>query len=133
MCWGCNWWVQYVGLRPKLYSILRADKKIIKKAKGVKEYVVKKHINFENYKDALFSKKKQTHKMNMLRSIKHQIYGITVDKVTLSPFYSKRYIREDGITTDAHGFYKNLWIWVSAGTISNSSLTNPLWGAGAFK
>ena len=33
--------VEYVGLRPKMYSILEADSKNIKKAKGVKKNVVK--------------------------------------------------------------------------------------------
>ena len=27
---------EYIGLRPKLYSVLRADEQLIKKAKGVK-------------------------------------------------------------------------------------------------
>ena len=33
---------EYIGLRPKLYSILRSDEELIKKAKGVKQYVIKK-------------------------------------------------------------------------------------------
>ena len=52
---------EYIGLRPKLYSIMRTDEQVIKKAKGVKKYVIKKQINFENYKDALFKKEKPTH------------------------------------------------------------------------
>jgi len=35
---------EYVGLRPKMYSILKADEKNIKNAKGVKNNVVKKQI-----------------------------------------------------------------------------------------
>ena len=48
---------EYVGLRPKMYSILRADEQLIKRAKGVKKYVITKQINFANYKDALFNQK----------------------------------------------------------------------------
>ena len=33
---------EYIGLRPKLYSVLKADEQLIKKAKGVKKYVIKK-------------------------------------------------------------------------------------------
>ena len=95
---------EYIGLRPKLYSILRADEQLIKKAKGVKKYVIKKHINFENYKDALFNKTKYTHEMNMIRSQKHQIYGLKINKTTLSPLDTKRYIAPDGITTYAFGY-----------------------------
>ena len=95
---------EYIGLRPKLYSIMRADEQVIKKAKGVKKYVIKKQINFENYRDALFNKKKYTHSMNMLRSMQHNIYGLKVNKTTLSPLDTKRYITPDGITTYAYGY-----------------------------
>ena len=61
-------------------------------------------MNFENYKDALFNKQKYTHKMNMLRSMHHNIYGLTVNKTTLSPLDTKRYITPDGITTYAYGY-----------------------------
>ena len=80
---------EYVGLRPKLYSILRSDEQPIKKAKGVKKYVLQKQIN---YKDTLFNKTKSEHSMNMLRSVKHNIYGLTVKKATLSPLDTKRLI-----------------------------------------
>ena len=43
---------EYVGLRPKMYSILEAGGKNTKKAKGVKKNVVKKHIRHEQYKEA---------------------------------------------------------------------------------
>ena len=95
---------EYIGLRPKLYTILRADEQLIKKAKGVKKYVIKKQMNFENYKDALFNKQKYTHTMNMLRSMHHNIYGLTVNKTTLSPLDTKRYTNPDGITTNAYGY-----------------------------
>jgi hypothetical protein len=95
---------EYVGLRPKLYSVLRADEEVIKKSKGTKKYVIKKHINFENYKDALFNKKTYTHSMNMLRSMQHNIYGLKVNKITLSPLDTKRYIASDGIMTYAYGY-----------------------------
>ena len=39
---------EYIGLSPKLYSVLRADEQLTKKAKGVKKNVIKKQINFEN-------------------------------------------------------------------------------------
>ena len=95
---------KYIGLRPKLYSVRRADIDLIKKAKGVKKYVIKKQINFEDYRYALFNKQKYTHKMNMLRSMRHNIYGLTVNKTTLSPLDTKRYIAPDGITTYEYGY-----------------------------
>ena len=67
--------------------------------------------------------------MNMLSSIHHNIYGLTVNKTTPSPLDTKRYTAPDGITT--YAFY--VTCQVSAGTISSSPLTKPLFGAGAFK
>jgi len=67
-----------VCLRPKMYSILKADKKNIKKAKSVKKNVVKKQIMHEQYKETLFSAKQQRHGMNILRSEGHEIYGMHI-------------------------------------------------------
>ena len=52
---------EYVGLRPKMYSILEASGKSIKKAKGVKKNTVTKHIRHEQYKEALFEKQTFRH------------------------------------------------------------------------
>jgi hypothetical protein len=96
---------EYVGLRPKMYSIMKDDDDNIRKAKGVKKYVVKKHIINENYRDSLFDQTIFHHGMNMLRSMNHQIYGLYVNKISLSPFDSKRWILDDGIHTLAFGHY----------------------------
>ena len=94
---------EYVGLRPKMYSILEASGACIKKAKGVKKNVVKKHIRHEQYREALFGKKTFHHSMDVLRSEKHHIYGLHLNKVSLSPFDSKRWIAENGVDTLAYG------------------------------
>ena len=93
---------EYVGLRPKMYSILEASGACIKKAKGVKKNVVKKHIRHEQYREALFGKKTFRHSMDVLRSEKHHIYGQHLNKVSLSPFDSKRWIAENGVDTLAY-------------------------------
>ena len=102
--------IEYVGLRPKMYSILMGspgvEPQVIKKAKGVKRYVVKKNIQHENYKEALFDKKFFRHDMNMLRSYNHQIYGLRMNKISLSPLDTKRWITDDGVNTLAYGHYK---------------------------
>ena len=99
---------EYVGLRPKMYSILMGGDNggSIKKAKGIKKYVVKKNIQHNNYKEALFDKKIFRHSMNMLRSQKHQIYGLCVNKISLSPLDTKRWITDDGVNTLAYGHYR---------------------------
>ena len=94
---------EYVGLRPKMYSILEASGQNIKKAKGVKKAVVKKHIGHEQLKEALFQKQTFRRGMDVLRSMRHQIYGQHLNKVSLSPFDSKRWIAENGADTLAYG------------------------------
>ena len=79
-----------------MYSILKADeKKNIKKAKGVKKSVVKKQIRHEQYKETLFGTEQLWHGMNILRSEGHEIYGMYVNKILLSPFDSKHWIADD--------------------------------------
>ncbi len=96
--------IEYVGLRSKMYSIMKDDGNI-RKAKGVKKYVVKKQILHENYKETLLDQTVFHHGMNTLRSINHQLYGLHVNKLSLSPFDSKRWIADDGINTLAFGHY----------------------------
>ena len=93
--------VEYVGLRPKMYSI-EAETTLIKKAKGVKKCVVKKQLRNEQYKEAL-SGKTFHHSMNLLRSVGYHIYGVHQNKMSLSPLDTKRYICDDGIHTLAYG------------------------------
>ena len=94
---------EYIGLRSKSLYIKKCDKKIIKKSKRVKKCVIKK-ITHENYGESLFGKKQFHHGMNILRSEKHVIYGMHVNKTSLAPFDSKRWIDDDGIHTKAYGY-----------------------------
>jgi hypothetical protein len=99
---------EYVGLRPKMYSILEAGGGCnIKKAKGVKKSVVKRHIRHQQYREALFDKKTFRHGMDVLRSERHRIYGQHLNKVSLSPFDSKRWIAENGVDTLAYGHQRS--------------------------
>lgn len=94
---------EYVGLRPKMYSIREASGNNIKNAKGVNKSVVKKHIRHEQYKEALFAKQTFRHGMDVLRSERHRINGQHLNKVSLSPFDSKRWITENGVDARAYG------------------------------
>ena len=84
--------------------MIKADEINIRKAKGVKKNVVKKQIKHEQYKQVLFSKEQMWHGMNILRSEGHEIYGMHVNKISLSPFDSKRWIADDGVNTKAYGY-----------------------------
>ena len=95
---------EFVGLRPKMYSILEASGATIKKAKGVKKAVVEKEINHEQFKESLFEKKTFRHGMDVLRSEGHHIYGQHLNKVSLSPFDSKKWIAPNGVKMIAYGY-----------------------------
>jgi len=45
--------------------------------------------------------------MNILRSEGHEIYSMHVNKISLSPFDSKRWIGDDGIHTKAYGYIRS--------------------------
>ena len=94
-----------VCLRPKMYAIMKADEKTVKKPKGVKKSVVQKQIMHEQYQETLFGTKQSWHGMNILRSEGHEIYGMHVNKISLSLFDSSFiWIAGDGIHTNAYGY-----------------------------
>ena len=95
----------FAGLRSKMYSLSYnwVEKKT---AKGVKKAVIDKRLRHQLYEKALFDHCAMTHSMNMIRSYNHQLYSVTINKTTLSPYDDKRYVLDDGINTWAHGHYK---------------------------
>ena len=98
---------EFVGLRSKMYSYIKNNKKGGKKAKGIKKNVIKKDIQHENYKETLFNNEQMHHKMKTIRSQNHKLSSYEINKVSLSCFDDKRYINEDGITSHAYG-HKNI-------------------------
>ena len=93
----------FVGLRSKMYSYVLSDK-CVKKCKGITKGVVKKNITFENYKETLFGTLTREHRMESIRSEKHQIKSVSITKNSLSCFDNKRYILDDGINTLPYGY-----------------------------
>ena len=89
----------FIGLRPKLYSFKVEEQGETRKAKGVKENVIKNSLTFEDYKKCLFSEEKIMKEMNVIRSDNHDIYSMTVNKVALSANDDKRLICKNKINT----------------------------------
>lgn len=100
---SCKYIAEFVGLRSKMYSIRVHGHNIIKKAKGVKSYVVKKHISFADYMNCIRESCIITHNQKSIRSVKHNVYTISYDKVALNPHDDKRYIMDDNIHTLPYG------------------------------
>ena len=94
---------EVVAVRLKMYSVLKAGKKNIRKAKGVKKNVIEKEITHEHYKEALIKGKQYMHKMKILRSEGHEMYGMCMNKISISPFDTKQWIADDGVRTLAYG------------------------------
>lgn len=108
---------EVVGMRSKCYAVRTkinkkkkdkvAMKNIIKKAKGVKKNVLKNHISFDDYYKCITNNCIELRKQNSIRSMNHDIYTISMEKIALNPFDDKRYIiKPDGIDTLAWGHYK---------------------------
>jgi len=90
---------EFVGLCPKMYSILEASGGNIRKAKGVQRTVVKKDLCHELYKQCLDEHKEMMHKQIVILSHGHQMGVYQQNKVSLSPLDMKKWIAADGITT----------------------------------
>lgn len=61
---------EFIGLRPKMYSLLY-DGQEKKTAKGVKKSVIEKDLEHESYKQALFDHSSMKQSLNMIRSVNH--------------------------------------------------------------
>ena len=89
----------FVGLRPNLYSYKIEEQGEKRKAKGVKKYVIKKSLSFDDYKKCLFTEEEVMREMNNIRSKNHEIFSMKVNKVALSANDDKRFICPNKIDT----------------------------------
>ena len=94
---------EFIGLRSKIYSIKLDDDSEKKTAKGIVRNVIKKHLKHEQYKNILETGDRMNSSMKMIRSFDHNIYTVNVNKVSLSAYDNKRFIRNDGISSYAYG------------------------------
>ena len=97
---------EFVGLRSKMYSYIKDNGENSKTAKGIKTIVIKKNIHHVDYKNTLFNSQQMFHKMNTIRSDRHQLGSYELNKVSLSCFDDKRYLLKHGIQSYAYGHYK---------------------------
>ena len=88
-----------------MYSYIKDTDQCGKTAKGTKKNVIKKDIKHDNYKDVLFNNKQMYHKMKTIRSQDYQLGSYEVNKISLSCFDDKRYLRDNGIDSYAYGNY----------------------------
>ena len=89
---------EFVGLKSKMYSVVIVNNGEIKKAKGVKNNVVK-NIRHKEYLDVLFNKYFVRHKMKSIQSKLHRIGTSDVFKISFSCFDDKKYILDDNVNS----------------------------------
>ena len=102
----------------------------IKKCKGVTRNVTKRSIQFDDYREWLFSREEQHRKKNVILSNCHEIYTEEINKIDLYSDDDKRVIMADGIHILAYGHtnLKNYNLKISYNEIPNilvGSVTSP--------
>ncbi|GFT04069.1 uncharacterized protein NPIL_331081 [Nephila pilipes] len=75
---------EFIGLRSKMYSFKVEDCHLIKKLKGVKKSTLEKKIDFEDYRRCLLEDINLYSSMNLIRSVNHDIYTVTLNMLALS-------------------------------------------------
>ena len=97
---------EFIGLKSKMYSYVKDNEKGEKTAKGIKKNVIKNNIKHEDYKNTLINNEQMHHKIKTIRSQRHQLGSYEINKVSLSCFDDKHYIRDNGTSTNAYGHHK---------------------------
>ena len=95
---------EFATLRPKTYSFLTDDGKEDKKAKETKKCVIKKMINFNDYKKRLLNNEVIFKSQQKFISKKHHVYTENINKIALSSNDHKRIVSSDKITSYSYGY-----------------------------
>ena len=86
---------EFVGLKPKMYSVLVDGNSEYKKEKGINRNVFVT-ISHNEFKDVLLNNKCLRHSMNRIQSKDHRIGNYKTSKTSLSCFDDKIYIQNNG-------------------------------------
>lgn len=96
----------FVGLRPKMYSLMTFDNVNKLTAKGVAKCYTKKHLRHEMYLRTLKNKTISHASSRQFKSINHKQYTVKISKVALSAFDNKRFILPCGVKSVPYGHCK---------------------------
>ena len=102
---------EFIALRPELYSFRKLDGEEGKKCKGIKKYVVKKTLSFDDYKNCLRNPTNESvYRLQlMFRPKKHEVHTIEVNKVALNRNNNKQISKKNEISTLARGHKSLCW------------------------
>ena len=96
----------FVGLRPKMYSLMTLDNVNKLTAKGVAKCYAKKHLRHDMYLRTLQDKTISHASSRQFRSKNHKQYTVQLKKIALSAFDNKRFILSCGVKSVPYGHYK---------------------------
>jgi len=99
--------IEFVGLRPKMYSFLTTSEHQPEKhtAKGI-QYAIAKKFKHDDYLKQLNNPTENKQINRRIGSKLHKIYSFATLKRGLCSFDDKRLLLEDGISTLAYGHYR---------------------------
>jgi hypothetical protein len=95
---------EFVGLNPNSYAFKYQNIEK-KKATGVSKAVVDKLINFNDYKNTLYTNKPAIREVVSIRSFNQQLFTYKQDKIALTSFYDKMKTI-DSINCEPYGYIK---------------------------
>jgi len=90
---------EFIGLKPKLYSMRFKNKKSNSKCKGIQKVVLNKFITHKHFRKVLKGDRLIYSEIRMIKSKKFVLSTIKQNKLALSPFDDKRYIKNNLIDT----------------------------------
>ena len=96
---------EFCALKTKTFKLDNDTK--VKKAKGTKKCVVKRHITFDDYVNTLFNNNKLLKSQFTFKSDHHKIYTTKINKMALNYFDDKRIQCSDKITTYPYAYFNN--------------------------
>jgi hypothetical protein len=99
---------EFIGLRPKMYSVLTDANTAKITAKGIKKCYAKNHLTHELFDQTLKNKTITHAQFRSIQSKRHSLHTVQIDKVCLTAYDDKRYILDDGKSSLAYGHYSLL-------------------------
>ena len=106
--------IEFVGLRAKMYSLKvhkRASTPQEKKTgKGIQRAHLKEKVTHDDYRRCLMSDERKDQQQlagwNTIRSTKHAISTLEINKVGLCCYDNKRWLKDDGIESLCYGHHR---------------------------
>lgn len=93
---------EFIGIKPKMYSILYGENECKKTAKGVRSSTLA-NITHMTYRSVLMEESKLRHMQYCILSKKHILETVAQNKVSFTAYYDKKFVCEDGIHTLSYG------------------------------